>query len=76
MGAHEARPNAPHGIEAAFGDVIDSAEQILIEDEIRLDRTDVGAVLDHEVAVAESVLERVFDEFVEAVILALACKRA
>jgi hypothetical protein len=24
--AHEARPNAPHGVEAAFGDAIDAAE--------------------------------------------------
>ena len=63
MGAHEARPNAPHRIEAAFGDAIDSAEQILIDDEIRLDRTDVRTVLDHEVAVAEPIVERFFDEF-------------
>jgi hypothetical protein len=74
--AHEARPNAPHGIEAAFGDVIDSAKQILIKDEIRLDRTDVCAVLDHEVEVAELIPECVFGKFVEAVILALVRKRA
>jgi hypothetical protein len=45
-----------------IGDAIDSVEQILIEDEIRLDRTDVRTVLHHEVAVAEPIVERFLDE--------------
>jgi hypothetical protein len=31
-GAHEARPDAPHGFETAFGKAADAAEQILIDD--------------------------------------------
>src|SRR5262249_49241135 len=69
--AHEARPDAPHRVRAALGQAADAAEQVLIDDETGLDRAYVAAALDHQVAVAEAVRERVFEQFVETVILAL-----
>ncbi|MGD0564395.1 MAG: hypothetical protein ABSA66_15065 [Roseiarcus sp.] len=55
--------------------IVGAGHQILIDDEEGLDGADVLAVVDDEVAVVETVLERVFDEFVEAMILALAGER-
>ena len=72
---HEARPKSPDPGDKLLGVIIGAGHQILIDDEEGLDGADVLAVVDDEVAVVETVLERVFDEFVEAMILALAGER-
>ena len=52
--------------------IIGAGHEILIDDEVGLDCADVLAIVDDQVAIVETVSKRVFDEFVKAMILALA----
>ena len=48
-----------------------AGEKILVDQEIRLDGADGAIVLDEQIAVAKSVLQRIFEKFVIAVIFSL-----
>ena len=69
--SHEAGPKPAHAADDFRHDPAHAGEKILVDQEIRLDGADGAIVLDEQIAVAESVLQRVFEKFVVAVIFSL-----
>ena len=68
---HEARPEAPNADEDRFEACAYAREEILVDHEIRLYCVDGLIVLNNQVAIAESIPQRVFDEFIIAMIFSL-----
>ncbi len=69
--SHEAGPKPAHATDDFRHDPAHAGEKILVDQEIRLDGADGAIVLDDQIAVAESILQRVFEKFVVAVIFSL-----
>ena len=63
---HEARPKTPYAGNDFREGAADAGEKILVDQEIGLDRTDGSIVLDDQITVIESVLQRVFQKLVDS----------
>ena len=72
--AHEARPQPPDAGDQALGVPVGAGGEVLVDDEVGLDRADILAAAGDEVPVIESV-HRVFEKLVKATVLALAGER-
>jgi CubicO group peptidase (beta-lactamase class C family) len=67
----EAWPRAPNRPDNSAHGGINAGEQVLIQNEERLNRLNVAvSILDRKVPIIESLSDRVFDKFIEAVVLA------
>ena len=73
--AHEARPDTAQCSHKCLAGPSYAGEQILVDDKTRLDGADTAGALDDKIEVVEAVLQRVFDDFVIAVVFALARER-
>jgi hypothetical protein len=70
--AQETGPQAADACDKSLRKTPSAGEEILVDDNIRLDRANGAAAFDREVAVSEFTLQRIFDQFVVTMILALA----
>src|SRR5215471_1688157 len=69
---HEARPKAAQPADDFCHGSAHAREQILVDQEIRLDDADGAIVLDNDqIAVVESILQCVFEKFVVTMIFSL-----
>src|SRR5690349_14287404 len=73
-GAQETGPQATDAADQSLGEAAGAGEKILVDDNGRLDRADGAAAFDDEVAVTEFTRQRIFDELVITMVLALAGK--